>query len=75
MAEEGIVMLRQKDLRRLHVVHKVLEGTMTQKEAAELVSLSERQIRRIAERIREEGDKGVCHRVRATRRIKSSLRN
>jgi len=64
MAEQDMVMLRQKDLRRLHVVHKVLEGTMTQAEAAELVSLSERQVRRIVERIREEGDKGICHRAR-----------
>ena len=64
MAEQDMVMLRQKDLRRLHVLHKVLEGTMTQKEAAELVSLSERQIRRIVGRIREEGDKGICHRAR-----------
>ena len=63
MAEQDMVMLRQKDLRRLHVVRKVLEGTMTQKEAAELVSLSERQIRRIVGRLREEGDKGICHRA------------
>jgi len=64
MAEKDMVMLRQKDLRRLHVVHKVLEGTMTQAEAAELVSLSERQIRRIVQRLRQEGDKGICHRAR-----------
>jgi transposase len=64
MAEKDMVMLRQKDLRRLHVVHKVLEGTMTQAGAAELVSLSERQIRRIVQRLRQEGDKGICHRAR-----------
>jgi transposase len=64
MAEQDIVMLRQKDLRRLYVIHKVLEGTMTQKEAAQLISLSERQICRIVQRIRQEGDKGICHRAR-----------
>jgi transposase len=64
MAEKDIIVLRQKDLRRLHVIEKVLEGTMTQAEAAELVSLSERQIRRIVQRIREEGDKGICHKAR-----------
>jgi hypothetical protein len=36
---------------------------MTQKEAA-LVSLSERQLRRIVKRIREEGDRGIVHRSR-----------
>jgi transposase len=64
MAGEDSIMLRQKDLKRLHVIHKVMEETMTQKEAAQLVSLSERQIRRIVKRIGQEGDKGVCHTTR-----------
>jgi transposase len=64
MAEGDIVMLRQRELKRLHVIHKVLEGTMTQKETAGLISLTERQIRRIVKRIREEGDEGVQHRLR-----------
>jgi transposase len=59
-------MLRQRDLKRLHVMHKVLEGTMTQAEAAELLSLSERQIRRIVQRLRAEGDPGIVHRSRGT---------
>lgn len=78
MAEQDMLMLRQKDLKRLHVVHKVLEGTMTQAEAAELVFLSERQIRRIVERIREEGDKGICHRARgkpSNRRLPKKLKD
>lgn len=66
MAEKDILMLRQKDLRRLHVMHKVLEEGMTQKEAAQLVSLSDRQIRRLVQRIRREGDAGVCHKARGT---------
>src|SRR5271157_6226293 len=57
-------MLRQRELKRLHVIHKVLEGTITQTEAAELISLTERQIRRIVKRIREEGDEGIRHKSR-----------
>ncbi|HSB52301.1 MAG TPA: ISNCY family transposase [Dissulfurispiraceae bacterium] len=64
MAGKDIVMLRQRDLKRLHVVHKVLEGILTQAEAANMVGLSERQIRRIVSRIREEGDGGIQHRSR-----------
>jgi transposase len=64
MAGKDIVMLRQRDLKRLHVVHKVREGTLTQAEAAKMVELSERQIRRIVARIREEGDGGIQHRAR-----------
>jgi transposase len=57
-------MVRQKELKRLHVIRKVIEGTLTQKDAADLVSLTERQIRRIVKRIREEGNEGICHRSR-----------
>lgn len=64
MAERDIVMIRQKELRYLHVIHKVLEGEITQGKAAELISLSERQVRRIVQRIREEGDAGIAHRSR-----------
>ena len=64
MAGGGIIMLRQRELRRLHIIRKVLEGTMTQREAAGLISLTERQVRRIVKRIREEGDKGIRHRSR-----------
>jgi transposase len=64
VAGEDIIMVRQKELKRLHVIHKVIERTLTQKDAAEIVSLTERQIRRIVARIREEGDVGIRHRSR-----------
>ena len=64
MAGEDIIMLRQRELKRLHVIHKVLEGTLTQRDAAGLISLTERQIRRIVTRIREEGDEGIRHKSR-----------
>ena len=63
MAGGDIIMVRQKELKRLHVIRKVIEGTLTQREAADLVSLTERQIRRIVKRIREEGDGGIRHKV------------
>jgi transposase len=61
---EDVIMLRQKELKRLHVIRKVIEGTLTQREAVELASLSERQVRRIVKRIREEGDEGIRHKSR-----------
>jgi hypothetical protein len=64
MAKEDIIMMRQKELKRLHVIHRVLQGELKQAEGAELISLSERQIRRIARRIQEEGDEGIRHRSR-----------
>jgi transposase len=50
--------------------HKVIKGTLTQKDAADIVSLTERQIRRIVKRIQEEGDGGIRHKSRG----KPSLR-
>jgi len=64
MARKDIIMVRQKDLKRLHVIHKVMEKELTQGEASKIISLSERQIRRIVKRIREEGDRGIQHRFR-----------
>lgn len=64
MAREDIIMLRQKELRRLHVIHKVLQGELRNSTAAELASLSERQIRRIVRRIEQEGDEGIRHKSR-----------
>jgi transposase-like protein len=64
MAGEDIIMLRQKELKRLHVIHKVIQGELTQAEATELISLSERQIRRIVRRIQREGDEGIRHKSR-----------
>lgn len=64
MAERDIITMSQKELKQLHVIHKVLEGALTQRQAAEVVSLSERQIRRIAKRVEAEGDKGIQHRSR-----------
>ena len=78
MAGKDIFIMRQKELKRLHVIHKVLEGELTQVEAAEILSLSERQIGRIVKRIREEGEKGIRHRSRgkeSSRRLPKKLKD
>jgi len=64
MAGKDIIMATQEELKKLHVVRKAIEKNITQSQAAELLDLSDRQIRRIAERIRLEGDEGVIHRLR-----------
>jgi Homeodomain-like domain len=64
MAGEDMVMVRQGELKRLHVIRKVLERVIKQVEAAEILLLSGRQIRRIVKRIRREGDRGIVHQSR-----------
>ena len=48
----------------LKVIHQVLAGTLRQVEAARLLRLSTRQVRRLQRRLAEEGDAGVVHRLR-----------
>jgi len=64
MVEEDIIMARPGELKRLHVIGKVLERVIKQVEAAEILSLSGRQIRRIVKRVRGEGGRRIVHRLR-----------
>jgi hypothetical protein len=64
MARKDIIMLTPKELKRLHIVKKVFEGVIKQVEASELLSLSDRQIRRLINRVKIEGDIGLAHKSR-----------
>ena len=78
MAGEDMIMVRQGELKRLHVIQKVLERVIKQVEAAEILSLSGRQIRRIVKRIRSEGSRGIVHRSRgrsSNRKISDQLKD
>lgn len=46
------------------MLHQVLERKVTQREAAGLLGLSDRQVRRLLQRVRVEGEEGICHRAR-----------
>jgi hypothetical protein len=78
MAGEDMIMARPGELKRLHVIQKVVERVINQVEAAETLSLSSRQIRRIVKRIRLEGDRGILHKSRgkpSNRRIPGKIRD
>lgn len=64
MARKDIIMLSHKELKRLHVIQKALDGVLKQVEVAEILSLSDRQIRRLIKKVRIEGDKGIAHKSR-----------
>ena len=65
MAERDIITVSQEELRKLHIIHKVLDKRLRQVEASEFLDLCERQIRRIAKRVKEEGDSGITHKSRS----------
>jgi len=78
MASKDIIMLSQQERTRLHIVHKILNKELKHKEASKLLSLSERQIRRVVSRVKVEGDQGIVHKSRgkpSNRRFPPKLKN
>ena len=78
MAEGDIIIMRQEELRRLHIVKKVLGKELKQVEAADKLALSYRQTKRITKRVRTEGDQGIIHKLRgytSKRKISSKLKD
>jgi len=67
MVREDRILMSMKELRRLQVIHQVMERKMTQGTASGLLELTDRQIRRIVKRVRELGEKGIAHRSRGKR--------
>ena len=64
---EGILMIRPNELKRYQLISKVLDRNINQQEAAELLGISDRQVRRIVRRVRVEGERGIIHRLRGRR--------
>ena len=58
------IALSQRERDRLRVLHEVEQGHLTQVAAAGQVKLSDRQVRRLLLRLREQGDRAVVHGLR-----------
>ena len=67
MAEEDTILMSQKEVNRLYVIHQAIEKAITQGQAAALLGLTDRQVRRITSNVRTEGDAGICHKSRGKR--------
>jgi len=68
--------MSERERERLKVLSSVQRGDMKQQEAAGLLGISVRQTKRLLKRFREEGDKGLVHRLRgktSNRRIGESV--
>lgn len=66
-----------KALRRVHIIRRVLEKKLTQGAAGTLLGLTDRQIRRLLRRVKQEGDQGLVHRGRgkpSNRRIAEPIK-
>ena len=78
MAGKDILKMSQEELKRLHIIRKAIEGIIKQSEAAAILSVSSRQIRRLVRSVRTEGDRGVIHKARgkaSNRRLSKEVKN
>lgn len=69
--------MSRKERDRIKLIVHVDAGKLKQSEAAEMLGMSERQLRRVISRHREQGDAGLVHRLRgraSNRRIDARLR-
>lgn len=74
---EDIIVMSVKELKRLHVIRRVLERRLTQAKATEILGLSTRHIKRAVKRVRSAGDRGIIHGLRgkpSNRRLPEGLR-
>jgi len=73
MTGKDIIMVTQAELRKVSVINQVLKKQLPQVDAADILNLSTRQIRRITSRIKTEGEEGVVHKSRGKpcNRVKS----
>jgi transposase len=77
MAGGDIIEMSLKEFKRLKVIQEVIDRRIKQKEAALMISLSERQVRRLVRAVREYGEKGITHKLRGQssyRKIPNRLR-
>ncbi|NSY43009.1 ISNCY family transposase [Agrobacterium tumefaciens] len=59
----GLIAMSERDLQRIEVLSKVVSGRMTTVSAAHVLDLSERQVRRLLDRIRSGGAASIRHKA------------
>jgi len=68
---KSLIKLSQKELVYHEVIRKSLEGKYTNRQAAEELNLTARQVRRLKNKVRDDGASGLAHKSRG----KSGRRN
>jgi hypothetical protein len=61
---EELIQMSRTEMERLRILHRVFDHELTQKKAAELMEVTDRHLRRLVRRVREQGDPGIIHRSR-----------
>jgi transposase len=77
MRKQEMLAMSTKDRDRLKVLHEVKQGHLTQRAAAGQLGVTDRWVRKLLVRVKQEGDGGIVHRLRgreSNRRLPKSLR-
>ncbi|MEN6559991.1 MAG: ISNCY family transposase [Acidobacteriota bacterium] len=61
MKRKELITLSREEHDRLLIVRKVMKREMSQVEAADLLNISDRQVRTLIDKVREKGAKGLAH--------------
>ena len=64
MVGEDTVRMSVKELKRVHVIRQAMARAVREREAGEVLGVTTRQVRRLIQRVRAEGDTGLGHRSR-----------
>lgn len=64
MAGKDIIVMRVIELRKLKVIQDAISKKITQIAAAVILGLSERQVGRLVNAVRKEGERGIVHKSR-----------
>ena len=60
MAKE-VITLSKKEVERLRIIHRAMDRQLLQVDAARLLGLSDRQVRNIIKKVRQQGDEAIAH--------------
>lgn len=64
MSGKDIIAMSAEEIRRLSIVNQAVAKVITQKDAAKVIGLSYRQMKRLVARVRREGNRGIVHKLR-----------
>ncbi len=64
MAGKVIIMMSMKELKRVPVIHNIINKRITQQEAANILGLCRRQIIRLVKQVKEKGEIALIHKSR-----------
>ena len=67
MEPREVLAMTAQEARRLYLIQQVLERRLRQRPAADLAGCSLRQLQRLVRRVRQQGPRGVVHRLRGRR--------